>query len=38
MECKETLRKEGYTFKQLQKLSDTQFAKMRIENDFIIQL
>ena len=38
MKCKEALRKEEYTFKQLQKLSDAQFAKMRIEDDFMMQL
>ena len=38
MECKEALRKEGYMFKQLQKLSDAQFTKMRIEDDFMMQL
>ena len=38
MECKEALRKGGYTFKQLQKLSNAQFAKMGIEDDFMMQL
>jgi len=38
MECKEALRKGGYTFKQLQKLSDAQFAKMGIEDGFMMQL
>ena len=38
MECKEVLRKGGYTFKQLQKLSDAQFTKMRIEDGFMMQL
>ena len=38
MECKEALRKGGYMFKQLQKLSDAQFAKMGIEDGFMMQL